>query len=91
MRLRKARNKVIAHGDAHWDGKNYNAATPEQYGLKWGDPETAVSAAAKVTELWLEGLCAEGHSLTDARTIFGEYSNEFWGHLQTGLRTPRAE
>ncbi|MEP7311635.1 MAG: hypothetical protein ABI859_03570 [Pseudomonadota bacterium] len=88
QRLRAARNKIIAHGDAHWDSEAnvYRTAGPEQFKLLWGDPETAITAAAKLTEMWLEGLCCEGHSAAETRAIFAEYSEEFWDHLMEGLR-----
>jgi len=84
-RLCKARNKIMAHTDTVLDGDKFRRRTPEDYGLRWGDPETVAAGSTGIMERLFVAILGVHTNTADSRRIFAANSDAFWAHLRTGL------
>ncbi|GFE79264.1 hypothetical protein GCM10011487_12640 [Steroidobacter agaridevorans] len=85
VRLKAARNKLIAHSDTILDGDQYRARNPSDFGLKWGDAAYVTNLAAPILKKLMSGLFGIGIAIDEVPSMFGRYADDFWHHLRTGL------
>ena len=87
-RLRRARNKILAHTDIVYDEqkKEYRRREPKDYGLQWGDPEKVAKIGCEIVERLLGAVFATGISTEEAQKIFADNAEQFWRHLRAGLK-----
>lgn len=85
-RLKKARDKWIAHTEILVADDSITMWNPQLVGLKWGDPAEFLISAQNIFSLLMSALYRRAFAFEMFHDEYKSYADDFWGYLTCGIR-----